>query len=130
MQLIVNILPVSHGIFSHDCKRGLEYCDTSKQALKFTKNLQNHSSFYCFLGVSFVKCEPWPRGSMSKTVLRRKVGWDGEEGAAFEQRQHPLSEMGWFCFIRPVWLLVKPVQLWGSPATHSLAWKQPVNYRY
>jgi len=56
---------------------------------------------------------------MSKTVLSRKVGLDGEERvAAFEQRKHPLDEEGYFCFIRPIWFLVKLLQLWGSPATH------------
>lgn len=55
---------------------------------------------------------------MSETVLSREVGWDGEESAAFEHRKHALDEVGYFCFIRPVWLLVKVIQLWGSPATH------------
>lgn len=57
---------------------------------------------------------------MSKTVLRRRVGWDAEERAAFEERKHPLNEVGYFYFIGPTWLLVKLVQLWGSSATHII----------
>lgn len=53
-----------------------------------------------------------------EAVLSRKVGWDGEERPAFEQGKHPLGEVGYLCFIRPIWLPVKLVQLWGSPVTH------------